>query len=130
MLSRLPRVGDGNRRDGANVSVEYRHARDIPDDVFLAAVTRAADIRLFERGKHDESTMRWYREYPEHKSATCWDVATVLSGQGELVGTDQSTHDWPGVPPKVVLAKAQRLINRGMLTGCTCGCRGDFGVRG
>lgn len=34
-----------------------------------------------------------------------------------------------GFPPKVVLAKARRLIRRNLLDGCDCGCRGDFEVR-
>jgi len=29
-------------------------------------------------------------------------------------------------PPKVVLAKLRRMIARGILRGCGCGCRGDF----
>ena len=29
-------------------------------------------------------------------------------------------------PPKLVLAKMRMLIRRGLVTGCTCGCRGDF----
>lgn len=32
----------------------------------------------------------------------------------------------PGVPEKVVDAKCAALIRRGFVTGCTCGCRGDF----
>ncbi len=32
----------------------------------------------------------------------------------------------PMFPPEVILAKASRLIERGLLTGCDCGCRGDF----
>ncbi len=32
----------------------------------------------------------------------------------------------PLVPPKVILAKCRALIRRGFITGCTCGCRGDF----
>lgn len=31
-------------------------------------------------------------------------------------------------PPKVVLAKARALLKRGLLSGCGCGCRGDFTV--
>lgn len=31
-----------------------------------------------------------------------------------------------GFPLKVVLAKARRLIKRGVIGGCACGCRGDF----
>lgn len=29
-------------------------------------------------------------------------------------------------PEKVVLAKAKKLIKKGLLDGCPCGCRGDF----
>lgn len=35
----------------------------------------------------------------------------------------------PDVPIKVLLAKCKSLIKRGLLTGCTCGCRGDFEIR-
>lgn len=33
---------------------------------------------------------------------------------------------FPGVPQKVLLAKARRILGRGLLTGCACGCRGGF----
>ena len=33
---------------------------------------------------------------------------------------------FPGLPPKVVLAKYRRLIRRKVISGCACGCRGDF----
>lgn len=32
------------------------------------------------------------------------------------------------VPEKVLRAKCQRLIDQGRITGCACGCRGDFEV--
>ena len=32
----------------------------------------------------------------------------------------------PQFPPKVVLAKLRALNKRGLLDGCTCGCRGDW----
>lgn len=35
----------------------------------------------------------------------------------------------PGFPPKVLVAKAGQLIKRKMLSGCTCGCRGDFELK-
>jgi len=31
-----------------------------------------------------------------------------------------------GAPPKLVLAKMRMLEKRGLIEGCTCGCRGDF----
>lgn len=34
-----------------------------------------------------------------------------------------------GSPPKVVRAKLKRLIEQGRITGCVCGCRGEFEVR-
>lgn len=32
-------------------------------------------------------------------------------------------------PPKVVLAKLRSLMRRKIITGCGCGCRGDFELR-
>lgn len=32
----------------------------------------------------------------------------------------------PIFPSEVILAKASALMRRGLLTGCDCGCRGDF----
>lgn len=32
----------------------------------------------------------------------------------------------PGTPDKVVHAKMRKLIARGLVDGCDCGCRGDF----
>lgn len=34
--------------------------------------------------------------------------------------------EFPDVPWKVLLAKARKLIRRGLMDGCTCGCRGDY----
>lgn len=31
-----------------------------------------------------------------------------------------------GVPVKLQIAKMNKLINRGLVNGCGCGCRGDF----
>lgn len=40
------------------------------------------------------------------------------------------THAMPeGTPPKLALAKMRQLIKRGLVTGCTCGCRGDFELK-
>lgn len=33
---------------------------------------------------------------------------------------------FPELPEKVVLAKMKTMIRRGLIDGCTCGCRGDF----
>jgi hypothetical protein len=37
------------------------------------------------------------------------------------------THAMPKeTPPKLALAKMRMLLNRGLVEGCGCGCRGDF----
>jgi hypothetical protein len=56
---------------------------------------------------------RWvqYKTY-EHESASRWDIEEEL---------------WE-YPPKVLLAKLRRLVARGLLDGCACGCRGDFEI--
>ena len=33
-----------------------------------------------------------------------------------------------GTPAKVFLAKMRSLIARGLVSGCACGCRGDFEI--
>jgi len=33
-----------------------------------------------------------------------------------------------GLPDKLVLAKMNSLIRRGLIEGCACGCRGDFEI--
>lgn len=32
----------------------------------------------------------------------------------------------PDVPHKVIVAKMRSMLRRGLVTGCGCGCRGDF----
>lgn len=36
----------------------------------------------------------------------------------------------PETPEKLALAKMRMLKRRGLIHGCTCGCRGDFGLTG
>jgi len=33
-----------------------------------------------------------------------------------------------GTPRKLQLAKMRMLLKRGLIEGCTCGCRGDFEI--
>lgn len=92
--------------DDGPPSPDYRHARDITDEVFLKAVETATGV--------------WAREW-----AMRWDVARVLGGLP--IGRDiLSSDEVPGVPWKVVLAKFRRCESRGLVKGCACGCRGDF----
>lgn len=72
-------------------------AKDIPDVEFLENVYR---LSIIEDG--------WPGGIP-HWVFT-WDLREV----------------YPTVPMKVLIAKARRLKKRKLLTGCCCGCRGDF----
>lgn len=83
-------------------------ASDITDSAFIDAV-------LFCCAEREMSV------------ATRWDVTAVLAGHPEDVGG--GPRDYPGMPWKVVLAKARSLIRRGLIDGCDCGCRGDFKVK-
>jgi hypothetical protein len=87
-------------------------ASDITDEAFLAAIDEACRVRTEVEGGNP-----W-------TSATRWDVAAVLAGHPEHVGGPPQ--EYPNMPEKVVLAKAKRLIRRGLVDGCACGCRGDF----
>jgi hypothetical protein len=35
---------------------------------------------------------------------------------------------WSTVPPKVIQTKLKKLVERGLIDGCACGCRGEFTV--
>ncbi|AIM50408.1 hypothetical protein PBI_OMNICRON_75 [Mycobacterium phage Omnicron] len=82
----------------------YRHARDIPDTVFLHAVFAGQRAR---RG-----------------AAMRQDVTRLLGGLP--VDAHVAADEVPGVPWKVVLAKFRRVKGRGLVGGCDCSCRGDW----
>jgi hypothetical protein len=95
-------------------------AKDIADDDFQDAIERVCTIRGF----HGFGASRW-------------DVAAVLAGDDKRVIDTARAAETPGArgpmfadyetfPDKLVLAKARKLIRRGVIDGCVCGCRGDF----
>lgn len=75
-------------------------AKDIRDEDFLEAIETCIEARTIEWGF-------------QARRATRWDIHDLLGHH---------------IPEKVVLAKAAQLIKRGVIDGCTCGCRGDFEV--
>lgn len=93
-------------------------AADITDEAFVEAVATVRAIR------------------PSALGASLWDVSAALDGRFDYVRAIAAarTRDEcpampePAIPLKVVLAKARKLIRRGLLTGCACGCRGEFEV--
>jgi hypothetical protein len=76
-------------------------AKDIPEGPvleFLAAQTRSATLGYIDREKWPDSMPTVYDAMP------------------------------PGTPNKVARAKMRALIRRGLVDGCTCGCRGDYDI--
>lgn len=55
-------------------------------------------------------------------------VARHERGEGGWAMTWDIEPDFPGFPPKVVLAKLRKLLKRGLIDGCGCGCRGDWEI--
>lgn len=53
-------------------------------------------------------------------------VASIQRRKGMWANTWDIEAERPDWPRKVYLAKARKLIRRRQLSGCTCGCRGDF----
>lgn len=49
-----------------------------------------------------------------------------LEGRWTLLWEIQA--DFPDIPPKVILAKLRQMLRAGWITGCGCGCRGDFEI--
>ena len=75
-------------------------AKDIPADAILAEVRRHNEGKC---GGHPPFRM-------EPHWAFWWDLYAAFP-------------DWP---EKVIMAKGRRLIKKGLLSGCPCGCRGDL----
>lgn len=84
--------------------------KDIPDEEFLEAIRTTTSLR-------------------QMRSAMIWDIQAVLSGYPEHLLAD--IRDWDHenyLPRKLVLAKARKLVLKGKIDGCYCGCRGDFEI--
>lgn len=78
-------------------------AKDIADADALAAVVDCMDHPAIPKTDTDPGCEG------RHGPASRWAVADRL-----------------GFPREVVLAKLRSLVKRKLVTGCTCGCRGDF----
>lgn len=53
-----------------------------------------------------------------------WCFMWDLLGEEEVIG--KIDYEPIHAPFRVLLAKMQSMERRGLVTGCTCGCRGDF----
>lgn len=93
-------------------------AKDIPDVDFLFAVGRCQFLGR-ERLHADDPNYGGYLPWALWGSESFDD--DFKARYGPFV-----TDELPGIPVKVLRAKGQRLIDRGLMTGCMCGCRGDM----
>lgn len=86
-------------------------ASDINDEEFLEI------IRRYNDGEMPDKLLEWPGTNIEPYMVTgprwafVWDLAEYFN-----------------VSEKIIRAKAAKLIKRGRMDGCTCGCRGDFEV--
>ena len=58
------------------------------------------------------------------------DVVRACNDQGRWCLTFDLEERLPDLPWKLLIAKCRRLIKRGKMYGCWCGCRGDFYLPG
>ncbi|MFD8545666.1 hypothetical protein [Streptomyces sp. NPDC059649] len=87
----------------ANESIQLIHGRrmqckDIPDELYLGAVRDTAAKNIWGNTTNRQMVK---------------EVVEAVVGH---------------VPDNLFDAKSRRLIQRGMLDGCACGCRGDFSI--
>src|SRR5678815_4892395 len=92
-------------------------AKDISDDAVISLVRACNEARC-----NGDETWGWHGGRPGYKH----DPNTPA--QGHWANLYDITKALGNPPEKVVLAKLRRLINRGLITGCGCGCRGDFEI--
>jgi hypothetical protein len=90
--------------------VIVEHARDIPDATMLGVIWQL------------QHTPYWpFDDFKDPHWVSQWDLAGAL----RLAGY-RAHHGINEMPSALIRAKADRLIQRELLDGCTCGCRGDF----
>jgi hypothetical protein len=83
-------------------------AKDIPDQAMIDLI------------KGLQSIPKVYRDYPRG--------LTWYADKARWVTFNELCNVWSDIPPKVIQAKARRLILKGVIEGCWCGCRGDFHI--
>lgn len=92
--------------------------KDVDDRVILAGIVVACALN---------DRVRPLR-YGRWESCSRWDLDFVLSGVPERVGVGPCDGYEPWLPHRLLMAKLDHMERRGLIDGCTCGCRGDFRV--
>lgn len=114
------------------------HARDIANADFILAIIRACAlaeewdrINPTPTGQMIRKSQAEYAALGAKRAdraswAMRWNVRAVLAGYPNEVAEGRVTGDYPNMPEKVVMAKFKRLERKGLVSGCDCGCRGDW----
>jgi hypothetical protein len=92
--------------------MQCKDISDGPILQFLGMLERKEVVSCWEHfGKLETYRMQWATAHPGFANS-------VLNAMPA------------GTPTALARAKMQRLIDRGLVSGCTCGCRGDFELTG
>lgn len=82
-------------------------AKHIPEEALIDTIRGLQDAWQGYAAT-DEASAVFFRK----KTATIWNIYEM----------------WPTIPMKVIRAKLWKLIKAQKISGCVCGCRGDFEV--
>jgi len=86
-------------------------------------------VRAFNEGAAPDTLLSWKSGedvYFEGRLVTIRPPDRVVTGRRPAVCWDMAK--WTGWTENDILATAEKLIHRGLIRGCSCGCRGDFEV--
>lgn len=84
--------------------------KDIPDQAMIDLIDRLYNVpRVHQRTTYGDTVS----------------VGVVYSSSATLGDIYKM---WDNIPPKVILAKLKKLIDKNKIDGCACGCHGRFTV--
>lgn len=91
----------------------------------MNANQRRKQLRSFDHEIPDRPVLEFLRDLPcwegsTMKRAGTWFDYTPRPNNTVVLAMPEGTPEW------LVLGKMKALIRRGLVSGCGCGCRGDF----
>lgn len=114
-------IAGDRRAEGGDLHLKpplFRKASDLPDLLLLELVRACNEGRC----SGDES-WGWHGGRPGYNASGAEIGEPHWANRFDLARAT-------GAPAKVIQAKCSKLIKRGVLDGCACGCRGDFTIPG
>ena len=91
-----PRLTEAQRKKR-----KYGQAKNIPDAVMLMVIRNLKTVPKVFPG---------YAFYMDSNTVSMYEIQTL----------------WSYIPPKIIQAKLNRMIERGLVDGCACGCSTGF----